>query len=545
MKRSYEKILFNLIRGMFLCLFIPILGFLILLPDRIDYVTKTSFRFPNYALLLCTLFFILIGMAVVTRLNAYASGIKVSINIEKIVVWISVILFILRIYICFNIYFYSTQWDVGRIYEVAKAFALGDIAAARNGSMYFSVYPNNILITLVLSWVLRFHYAFGVFSASYELMPMIILNSFINALAGWMTYRIVSRNLSEIWGFICFVICMFHIGLSPWTEVVYSDSLGLIFPVLVLWLYNWKSDLQGIRLAKWAMIVFFSCVGYMIKPTCLILLIAIILIEALCRIEKNWKKGLIFSLAIIFLSAGTMYLTQQVVKTIAADKGMILNEDAEFQMPHFLMMGLSDNTDGVYDDSDVEFSAQIESVKERNKLNLKIAEQRIRDYGFIGLGKHITKKMLVVFNDGSFAWGKEGGFYNHVSEEPNRKAAPFLRQIIYDDGIYHGYFLIWFQFIWIFVLFMNLFGCGWLKSPDSNNAKSQYHLKDDRDESRWIAVVQLTLIGLVMYEILFEARARYLYIYAPFFYIMATAGMRKLYFWYRNRYTLYRRTSEK
>jgi len=38
----------------------------------------------------------------------------------------------------------------------------------------------------------------------------------------------------------------------------------------------------------------------------------------------------------------------------------------------------------------------------------------------------------------------------------------------------------------------------------------------------------LSIVGLTLFEVLFEARARYLYTYAPVFCILASSGIEKL-----------------
>ena len=43
-----------------------------------------------------------------------------------------------------------------------------------------------------------------------------------------------------------------------------------------------------------------------------------------------------------------------------------------------------------------------------------------------------------------------------------------------------------------------------------------------------LAIVMLSLIGLTVFELLFEARARYLYTYAPLYILLASAGTQKI-----------------
>ena len=41
-------------------------------------------------------------------------------------------------------------------------------------------------------------------------------------------------------------------------------------------------------------------------------------------------------------------------------------------------------------------------------------------------------------------------------------------------------------------------------------------------------IVMLSIIGLTIFELIFEARARYLYTYVPLYIILAAAGVQKI-----------------
>ena len=49
--------------------------------------------------------------------------------------------------------------------------------------------------------------------------------------------------------------------------------------------------------------------------------------------------------------------------------------------------------------------------------------------------------------------------------------------------------------------------------------------KENRQE---VIVLMLSIVGLTLFEVLFEARARYLYTYAPLFCILDASGIEKL-----------------
>ena len=84
------------------------------------------------------------------------------------------------------------------------------------------------------------------------------------------------------------------------------------------------------------------------------------------------------------------------------------------------------------------------------------------------------------------------------------------RNIYYTDGKYYDIFVTVKQIIWVFVMgAVAVSGLG----------------KENRQE---VIVLMLSIVGLTLFEVLFEARARYLYTYAPVFCILAASGIEKL-----------------
>lgn len=118
--------------------------------------------------------------------------------------------------------------------------------------------------------------------------------------------------------------------------------------------------------------------------------------------------------------------------------------------------------------------------------------------------------MLGTFNDGTFAWMWEGAFFFKIYDEPNTRAASFLRSFFYKDGKYLDVFRTSEQTLWMFVLTM----CFCAALLYKNNV--QY---------KQLSVVMLSIIGITLFEALFEVRARYLFIYVPFFCMLAAMGI--------------------
>ena len=123
----------------------------------------------------------------------------------------------------------------------------------------------------------------------------------------------------------------------------------------------------------------------------------------------------------------------------------------------------------------------------------------LKEKGVSGYFKFLSKKMLVNYDDGTFAWGVEGGFYNIKTEEPNSIIAPILRNIYYNDGKYFNIYSTIVQAIWIAIIM----GC-WCSAISAL-------LEKNIDKERLVMLI--TLVGITVFELLFEARERYIYMY--------------------------------
>lgn len=78
------------------------------------------------------------------RLTSDEEGGEKQHMVDRAVVGLCVCLFFVQLYICFNIFF-VTGWDPGTIWATALARVEGEVW----NEMYFSRYPNNLLLLLL------------------------------------------------------------------------------------------------------------------------------------------------------------------------------------------------------------------------------------------------------------------------------------------------------------------------------------------------------------------------------------------------------------
>ena len=127
-----------------------------------------------------------------------------------------------------------------------------------------------------------------------------------------------------------------------------------------------------------------------------------------------------------------------------------------------------------------------------------------------GLGAHYTRKLLTNFNDGTFAWGNEGEFYWNIQEK-NNGLAKALRNFYYESGTAYPLFQIIAQAAWLLVLCMipGIF------------------IKGKKAAEQTTAAVMLSILAIICFVMLFEARARYLFLYSRLFILAASIGFER------------------
>lgn len=426
------------------------------------------------------------------------------INETKMLIAVSLLLLTYQIYMVLNIYPGGGKWDAGTIADAAKHVVYGAGNEQVDYRSYFSRYPNNLLMSFIFIDVLKVDRSIGLLSKVYDgMIPLALIQCAINIFTCIMVFKTARLFFKQKTAVLAYLFTLILVGASPWTSLVYSDSMCLAMPITCFYLYASNGTNKRKRIWKKALAIIMSCVGYYIKPQCLIVLIAIGIYE-LTKILREPERVWALMLAVL-LSIGTIAGTQKWIDFRCERMGIELDPEMRLGATHFLMMGLSEGV-GAYKEEDVVFSASIWSAEERQRANIYESVRRVKEYGVGVLIKHIAEKVRYVYSDGTFAWGHEGGFFKRASGLPETKPAEFLRSVYYTDGSRYEVFKNTMQIVWFAVLILNLI------SP----------LKKMREPN--FNVLYIIVLGITLYEVLFETRPRYLYIFAPIFCIIAAAG---------------------
>lgn len=400
--------------------------------------------------------------------------------------------FIIQLFISYNFYFY-TGWDAGIV--TGTAYNMAARKVFEFSASYYELYPNNLFITYFL--VVLYRIGFKVIpSHPYALV-------------------LVTNNLAVCAGIFLAVICIYKItnkkavtlaaafmgillgAFSPWIVVPYTDTYSMLFTALAIFSALF---LKGVY--KYLLFSFSCFIGYLFKPTVLIILIAaaiIGIVNLLSGQKIEYKKAAAMLCCVVLAAASALPVKNILVKrkNLPAEKGMTIT--------HYLMMGLHAETEGIYSLDDVVFSRNIGDKKARQEANVKIIRERLEKMGFKGLAKLFIKKNLSNYNDGTFTWSREGTFYRIV--HPSNSRVTMALRDFYCNKPETFRFLA--QTIWFFILLCICFSA-FLKA-------SAY--------SGIISLVALSLFGESIFLLLFECRARYLFLYLPLFLILAAVGL--------------------
>lgn len=502
---NLKKKLTKIIDGVSAILFVWILLLILLFASKLDYACKKDFIVNNILLLISFVVFIIILYGVKYKVNLK----KIVINYDKVVGICCVLLFFVQVYISYNIFF-ETGWDSGGFIIPAARTLLQHADTSLLNETYFSTYPNNLFLVNIYYVILKINDAIGVFYGENQLMAIVVCNCVISSFSCWLVYWIGRKLSGQKYAFIGYLFAVGLIGISPWMVICYSDSFALFIPVFLLAIYlNEKIN----YFLKYLIVFIGGYLGYCIKPQALIVVIAIVIIEIIKRIDNLDKKSLKRGFSVVFVSSMLIIFIATCLDRIYTKEGFDTNSDKSFGLSHFFMMGLDPDRLGVWSGNDVQLSAECADKEERFAKNLEVSKDRLKGFGIWGYFEFLSKKMLTNYNDGTFAWGEEGGFYYLMVENRNTQISGRLKATYYNDGAHFWLYSAFAQGIWLGVILLMAI-------------KSIYDFASKRAKSDFAyLVVKASIVGITIFELMFEARARYLYIYVPIFIILAVLGL--------------------
>ena len=526
--RGIRKSVKNIFAGIYLI----VLGAVLLIDKGMEYPewARNESLLPNIALAAAGVLFVAGGSFLWKRYLSRISFLRrFPVFGFYVLLWgMGGLLFLTQVFVSYHLYFIA-GWDVSIVSGVADWVWIG---TGEIGELfYFSQYTNNVAIVYVLA-VISWTVSWLELKVAFYL-ALILADCVLISLAGIFAALSVKRLTgSRKWGLFSFVLFFCLTGINPWMVVPYTDTYSILFPVLTFYLYLCAKDADkpAAECALWVLLGLSGLVGYLIKPSAVIVLIAVVCYELLLlvTVKGRWKKT-----ALHFVMLLAAWAVSHGIWLHMLDyTGSRLNEDLKFSYTHYLMMGLNEESVGAYNGDDYAFSSRQPDQETRRRENLRVAKERLSEYGLTGYPIFMMRKLLVNYNDGTFAWEKEGDFEQSPCNNEETPVHVLVRRLFRRGTDWYGYYATFAQGIWILLLiFVPASAFRRREACCGETRQDRFGRRETRRGGGEITdgecVLWISLIGSFLFVMLFEARARYLYNMTPVLIICGTLGFRK------------------
>lgn len=476
-----------------------------------DYVNIVNFSVARVLLFLLLIAAVTFGIYALTRLPKVKSLLK-KYPIQILSLSMSAVL-ILQLALV-RITYTPIGWDVGSIIGIA-----GNLQPELSEyyDTYLTWYPNNILITAMLKIFCR-------------IMSIIGMNPWLASVC--LSVLAVDTGIvfscfiaKKVFGLKTFYwtlwIALLVAAFQPTVTIPYSNTLAFPFTAAFLFLIVTVASAKhpAVRYGCCTLAGITFILGYYIKPTAAIAGIALAIWLFLC-IRKPSKKKIMHIckcavLALVGLGIG--WGVNQLAKPLAYTQVPTAEQQDAMEVPmtHFLMMGLNEKENlkfyGFFQ-NDINSTLAIEGTDAKVAFHKEVIRERIAEFGIGGLLRHWGNKLIWVTTDGTFFYGGEGNFHAGVPMAQDGLKSVLQQWNYTETPTYQKYFGNIMQAVWLGIaigLFLQIFA----KRGQKN-----------RLQTAVLFIAQLALLGLLMFLMLFEARSRYLFLYLPYFCVLAANG---------------------
>ena len=532
---NWKKLSVASVAAILLLLFLPVFYHVIFYGNNMNYNSdhKIYAIYGNKVLLALTGVGILAFMAVIYLVRKIPFNRCTVTGFVLLALGVCAAFYFVNVEIAKCIAFYG-GWDCGMVANSARwVYEGGEMGYGD----YYTIYTNNVPIT----WLLYKLYDLGKEMGNYPYNPEFIwiqFQCFMHTAAVFcsaVTVLLVTQKVG--FAALTLVVNGVLLGLSPWKIIPYTDASTIAIPIVVIFLYAMFVQMKSRwKYCVWLLWAFVGVLGGIMKATCYVPVIAILLIEVIWvltgkeQIVSKLKKLI---LQLVLLGCGFLvasWCKTEMYQTLHFE----YDYDMEIGWRSYLYMGLNEETTGACSPDAMslvqEFAGQPRAVREAYEL--ECVKERLEEKGLKGLFDFWLRKLVMTYNDGTFSWYQEG-YFNAVSYEDITDSSwqEPLRAFYWEDGRDYQQFVTLSHGIWLFVLVGVIVEAVMvlLQTVISfHKGMEKLRTKESSPEMAISGAAMLTFVGILLFLMLFEGRARYLYNNVAVFATMTVMGYCKL-----------------
>ena len=381
-------------------------------------------------------------------------------------------------------------WDPAMMHRTAEELARGEMISRPD---YYVLCPNNAPLAVLQAVPLWAAVKLGIG------VPYVVLHYIDAVLLNLSAYfcvrcvQLLTESRTARW--FAIVVSIGWIAMSPYIVYPYTDVYSILFLVLALYVYlKWTEK----PVWQWFVISLLCFAGAAIKPTVLIMLIALLLMKLFTFRPVPWKRFAALAVAIVIGAVPGKVFQDKSTEFLAGSS----KPEKQLSVTHYLMLGMNTATYGGHSPEDVAFTESFETLSQRQSANIARAWERVQERGVWGNVEFFAVKLYKSYADGSFA--SHGSFQELELPKRSDGLSILLRSLYNKRGSLMPVCQTVAQGLWLGVLAL----CAVAAFLQRRNPSA--------------ALLCLTLLGLTAYLLLFEVWPRYLFLYAPFFVILSS-----------------------
>ena len=349
--------------------------------------------------------------------------------------------------------------------------------------LYFQRYPNNHFIVVVFYYFYKMLYFMGIQKVW---IPTILLNLIsidIGILFSWMIARSWKGMKMADLVLSLFILCP---TTYVWLTTVYTNTLSFPFVMLILYLCLRLQDEQtqeNSHKGFWALLGAVMAVGYWIRPTTIIPIIAVALYFIVHGSRHMKQEDRTRCLTGAVLAAGVFVCCFMGCRGLVdrhVDRSRLTGE---FPVTHWIMMGLNTDSFGAYSREDEVYTMSFETKAQKRQADIARLKERVAQLGKTGLAYQAMAKMF-----GVWALADDDCFHRaaYASDFPG-----WYRYFMGKDNTWYLLFMQAFRVVTF------LFLCGSIIGQMRQKKCNQPY------------VFSLTFLGAVLFFVLWEANRKY------------------------------------
>lgn len=394
------------------------------------------------------------------------------------------------------------NWDFAKLYSTAYEYTHNKTVIPD----YYARYPTNLFWLSSLITIYKFAESlFG--TIKYDDFALICL--VLSCVFIYIAFIVIHKTARLIWDdrrafYVGLGACGF-LPLFLYSQFFYTDTPALLFVSLFIYVYFKIRTVGSTKQYILAGILgILAALIFKVKVLSFIIPFAALL-DSFTKIFE--KKKYFICLAITICLAGASFFAFSKFDSCYIKISEAQKQKLELPSTHWVMMGINEESDGGYVQSEVDYTMSFDSKDAMKKATVKKIKERVDKMGYLGTAYQVLiRKAYRTWSEGDF------GGRNYVSRNP-KHLDNIAYNLLAEKGRYQIVSYIYCNLYYFIMLI------GMLISALVSIKKKRYELN----------ALRISMIGIIIFMWIWECNPRYLFTFTPVFLLLAADGIGELF----------------